>query len=125
MPSESEHKRKYLENKGILENEMNVESSRHYNWVTTIAFYAAVHLVEGELAKSNIHNTNHADRGTIVERYASFKKVRSQYKFLHDKSVIARYAGANMNREKAERALSCLKDIEKEIHLNDDSQPPA
>lgn len=117
MAAEAKHKDKYLENKSILENEMNVETSSHYNWIATIAFYAALHLVESELAKNGIHSKTHSDRGNVVERYAAFRNIRNQYKNLHDRSIVARYEGSNINKAKAEQALRWLKDIENEIML--------
>lgn len=117
MPSVSQHKMKYLENKQLLDNEMNIKSNTHYNWVTTIAFYAAVHLVEGELAKNDVHTTTHVSRDGFIEKYSAFRNIRNQYKFLHDKSVIARYTELNINQKKAEQAIRYLNDIEKEIQL--------
>lgn len=117
VAEEAKHKRKYLENKSILENEMNVEKSEHYNWIATIAFYAALHLVEGELSKDKLHSKTHSDRGNVVERYAAFRNIRTQYKNLHDRSIIARYEGSNISKKKAEQALEWLKDIEDEIQL--------
>lgn len=117
MPNELQHKDKYVENRKLLDNELNIENAQYYNWIATVAFYAAMHLVEGELAKSDIHNKTHLDRGNVVEKFSCFRNIRGQYKTLHDRSIIARYGKMSINKAKAEQALKCLNDIEKEINL--------
>ena len=117
MPSELQHKEKYAENRKLLDNELNIENEKYYNWISTVAFYAAMHLIEGKLANDDIHNKTHLDRGNVVERYSYFRNIRTQYKTLHDRSIVARYGKSSVNKKKAEQALKCLEEIEKEINI--------
>ena len=115
MPNINEHMKKYEENRTLLDNELNIEMCNCYNWIVTIAFYAAMHLVESSLAVNNIHSKTHIGRNTMIDRMSEFQEIRAQYKFLHDRSVIARYEAANMNKKKAVMALGFLNQIEKKI----------
>lgn len=117
MPTFDEHKTKYDKNKELLEQELNISKCTNYDWIVTVAFYTALHLVEAECAKTNIHNATHTDRGVYINRDRRFIKIRSQYKFLHDRSLAARYSSKIANKEKAEMALLTLKEIEKEIGI--------
>ena len=53
----------------------------------------------------------------MVNMQREFKNIRSKYKYLHTKSIVARYAGESITKTKAEDALKYLSDIEKEIIL--------
>lgn len=118
MPTLKEHKNKYDINKNLLDNELKIGDCTCYDWITVVAFYSAMHLIEGELAKSNIHNGDHTCRKRTVERFSNFRSIRNQYKVLYDRSRVARYGPAVIDKAKAENALECLKEIEKEITLN-------
>lgn len=111
----NEHIKKYEENRKLLDNELNINICNCYNWIVTIAFYAAMHLVESSLAVNNIHNKTHISRNNMIDRMSEFREIRAQYKFLHDRSVIARYEAANMNKQKAEMALTLLNQIESKM----------
>lgn len=123
MPTLEQHKKKYTKNRELLDKELNMENCDNYDWIVTVAFYAAIHLVEAELAKSNIHTRLHTDRSVNVERFNAFRTVRAQYKALHDRSVVARYEGTCMNKKKAEQALKYLAAIEENSDIvgNDDN----
>ena len=115
MPSTEEHKRKYDENRRLLDTNLNIEDCDFYNWIVTVSFYAALHLVEAKLAEYGIDSKDHFARCNNVERFSQFKNNRSQYKTQYDKSRIERYDGAFMNRKKGEFALKCLSEIEKQL----------
>lgn len=117
MPTLDEHKKKYDINKRLLTNELNINKCACYDWIVVVAFYAALHLTEGELSKQDLHTTNHTSRGGLVDSYSGFRMIRSQYKVLYDRSRVARYGPACMSKSKAEYALKCLEDIEKQIAL--------
>lgn len=118
MPNTEEHIRKYKENKKLLETNLNIENCDFYNWVVTVSFYAALHLVEAKLSESGIDSKDHFARSNNVERFNQFKNIRTQYKTLYDKSRIARYDAAFMNKKKGQFALKCLKQIEEEIKIS-------
>lgn len=117
VPTLEQHKKKYNKNRELLRKELNIDTCDNYDWIVTVAFYSAIHLVEAELAKSDIHTRVHTDRSVNVERFNIFRDVRAQYKALHDRSVVARYEGVCMSKKKAEQALKYLNDIEKVIEI--------
>ncbi len=41
---------------------LNERNKEHCNWVSTICFYAAFHVVEMQLVLDGIHSKNHIDR---------------------------------------------------------------
>lgn len=116
MPNYDEHMKKYNENKEILTKELDIGNGKYYNWIVTISFYAAMHLIEGQLAKSHIDSKNHKLRQNNVERFNVFKPIRVQYKILYDRSIVARYEPAFMTKDKSKLALKCLHEIEKELN---------
>lgn len=115
MPSTEEHIKKYEENKKLLESNLNIENCDFYNWIVTVSFYAALHLVEAKLAKDGIDSKDHFARNNNVDRFNQFSEIRSAYKTLYDKSRIARYDGTFMNKSKGKFALKCLNKIEHEL----------
>ena len=117
MPTLEQHKSKYSQNRALLDNELNILSCINYDWIITVSFYSALHLVEGELAKSNIHMKTHTDRAVMVGRNRAFDKIRSKYKMLHDRSIAARYGASSSKKGKALQSLQLLADIENEIIL--------
>lgn len=115
MPSENEHQKKYEDNKSLLENELDISKSTRYNWISTVAFYAVLHLVEARLATYGFHSANHTQRGNLVNTYRDFAQIRSKYKVLHTRSIVARYSGKDITKEKAQESLNYMKDIEEEL----------
>lgn len=69
------------------------------------------------MSKSNIHTRTHTDRDVMVARNRVFINIRSKYKMLHDRSIVARYGAKCLDKNKAQQALQFLSDIEKEIVL--------
>lgn len=115
MPSENEHRKKYQDNRDLLNNELSFDNSKRYNWILTVAFYSALHLVEARLASYGFHGRNHTLRENMVYQYSDFINIRAKYKDLHTKSIVARYSGKNITEEKARTAIKYLEDIEKEL----------
>ena len=117
MPSLENHKIKYTQNKALLAKELNIETCQNYDWMITIMFYTALHLVEGELAKTSVHTKTHTDRHTMINRNTVFRNIKAKYKTLHDRSIAARYSGKVATKTKAEYCMQLLEDIEKEITI--------
>ena len=115
VATEKEHRKKYRENKNILENELSIDRTVSYNWIATIAFYSVLHLVEGKLATYNIHSKSHTASENMVNSQRDFRNIRTKYKTLHTRSIVARYSGENISKDKAMEALQYLKDIEREL----------
>lgn len=115
MPTTEEHIKKYNENRKLLDTNLNIENCEFYNWIVTVSFYAALHLVEAKLAEDNIDSTDHFARNNNVERFSKFKNIRNEYKTLYDKSRVARYDGSFISQKKGQFALKCLEKVEKEL----------
>lgn len=122
MPTSSEHKIKYLENKSIIETVLNETEKSHCNWVSTICFYAALHRVEMELAIDNVHSKDHKDR---EEKMLASEKI-SQYilmrfKQMYTTSILARYEAKSVSPTIANQMRNYLKQIEDEFSSGKDS----
>ena len=117
MPTVDEHKKKYNINKQLLTNELKLDKCTCYDWISVVAFYSALHLIEGELAKGGIHSPDHSFRRRTIDMISNYSNVRRQFKVLYDRSRIARYGPLVVDKGKAEHALQCLEQIEKEITL--------
>lgn len=119
MPTKAQHLKKYKENKRLLETRLSFEEKDFYNWIVTVSFYTALHLVEARLAELNIDSADHTARNNNIERFNILKPVRDEYKTLYDRSRVARYDATFMNEKKAKFALYCLDRIEEELHITE------
>lgn len=115
MPKQSEHRNKYKENKQILETVLDVRNKEHCNWITTIAFYTALHIIEHEFAKENIDNKTHSERENRMQDSDKFSnKILSMFKQMSSNSKIARYKAENVSPTIANQMLIYLQKIEEE-----------
>lgn len=123
MPSTDQHMKKYLDNKELLNaSELNIETTKHYDWVVTIAFYSAVHIIEGEIFQNSSilgeHTKNHKKRAEIVGAHERFKNIRAKYNQLQTRCWVARYEAHRTSKDQAKRMLEYLRDIEEELLSN-------
>ena len=66
------------------------EGDRFPDWVTTIAFYKAIHLIDALLYKQcESHGYNHGTRNDIVRR--TYPTIYNNYSVLSQSSRVARY----------------------------------
>lgn len=63
MPTEAEHRAKYRENRRLLDGPPAFATVSE-PWAATVAFYAAVHLVESLAAREGLHHTGHVGPGS-------------------------------------------------------------
>jgi len=61
------------------------------DWVCTIAFYKALHIVEAVFATRGIHATNHEHRESILKRERQYAQLWRHYRPLWSASMVARY----------------------------------
>jgi hypothetical protein len=124
MPTQKEHRLKYLENKNVLDKLFDANNKEHSNWITTICFYTALHIVEYEFAAINISNSNysqkhskdHAERQENMINSGMFDpKILSMYKQMNTNSRVARYKADNITPTIANMMLNYLKKIEQEF----------
>lgn len=114
MPKIEQHLEQYMLNKKLLsESIFAIDSSEHLDWVLTIAFYCAVHLIEKQLAIIGFHNRNHEDRKNIIFKIKELKNISTQYVSLEVQSRRARYHCTKINKKDVFVALEYLEDIEK------------
>lgn len=115
MPKISEHKKKYLENKDIAENVLDITKEGHRNWIATICFYAAMHIIDMQLAKDNIHSKSHIEREEQIAKSSRISpKVNQKYKHLRTMSRIARYDAGSIAPTIADQLIRYLHNIEEE-----------
>ncbi len=117
MPTQKEHRLKYQENKDILDSLFDVKNKEHCNWITTISFYAALHMIEYQFAAKNVDNKNHNERQENMANNCDLinKKVQSMYKQMGTNSRIARYKSGNISPTIANQMLIYLSKIENEF----------
>lgn len=65
---------------------------RHSIWITTLAFYKALHVVQVALRlEGDGHCTNHDERHRVLKTHRKYHEIFKHYKQLHDMSLVARY----------------------------------
>lgn len=119
VPTVSEHRIKYLENKEIVENVLDVRNKSHCNWIATISFYAALHIVDMQLAIDNVHSRNHHEREEKLDKNARITNyVMMRYKQMCTVSRTARYEAASISPTVANQMVNYLHQIEKTYGLS-------
>ena len=115
MPKISEHKKKYLENKDIAENVLDISKEGHRNWIATICIYAALHVIDMQLAKDGIHSKTHIEREEQIAKSSRISpKVTMEYKHLRTMSRLARYDAESIGPTIANQLIRFLHNIETE-----------
>lgn len=114
MPDTSRHLDQYNHNKKFLTStELDKDSSTFPDWVITVAFYSAVHLIEKELANIPFHSPNHKNRDEVIVKIPKLKQIATQYATLEMQSKKARYECIVLKNKHASDAIELLKEIEK------------
>src|SRR5437899_3250684 len=93
MPAESEHEAKYRENRALLDGPPAL-STVSGPWAATIAFYAAVHLVERLAAREGVHHAKHvgtASRAKYLATHPVHAVIGPELAALLSASIVARY----------------------------------
>ena len=95
MPSSIEHRAKYEANRQLLDSGNNGGTLSTLNpcWAATVAFYAALHLVDRLAARNNYHPVNHGDRLAYVS--SQHRPILAAYNALKTASEIGRYGTVN------------------------------
>lgn len=98
MSGKNAHVRQVLHNQEFIDF-LDVDSTEYLDWVVTVAFHVAIHLVEGHLARHEIHTSTHGDRWAHMGRCKRLKPVYKDTRWLSDKSRMCRYDCWIPNRE--------------------------
>jgi hypothetical protein len=86
MGTRANHKEKADQNQAFLNG---IDQDLFPDWVVTVAFYKALHLVEMLFAVHGKHSDNHRDRHDSLKR--NFKQIWRHYLPLYTLSRRARY----------------------------------
>ena len=90
MASESEHIT--LANSNQLLIYHLIDDGRFPDWLVTVAFYKALHVVEAVFCfHLHAHSTSHTDRDERLKRYTRFGPIFKDYQHLFNESIIVRY----------------------------------
>jgi hypothetical protein len=93
MGTEAEHQLHYQESRALLDGPPPLIVSSK-SWATTVAFYAAVHLVERLAARDGKHHRRHSgdgSRNTYLARHLVHRIIKADFMALYSASLIARY----------------------------------
>ena len=90
MPAKHVHQDKHrVAQQSLAHLQAARESSRHADWIVTLAFYKALHAVDSYLAKFNIHPQDHYNRKKEVLQH--LQHIHGKYSALYNASRTARY----------------------------------
>jgi hypothetical protein len=91
MPSREAHLQLAARNKEALDYLLR-KAEKLPEWIATVAFYRALHLVEALFAHDeNEHSHNHEERDQRLKRNRRYANIYKHYRPLWAASVIARY----------------------------------
>lgn len=116
LSTSQEHRKKYAENKEILNTLFDEKEKKHSNWIATICFYTSLHMIEAKMAGKNLHSKSHRERSDYIESSGLFSnKVRMMYKQLETNSKIARYSENDITPTVANQMKRYMEQIENEV----------
>jgi hypothetical protein len=107
MGTQSDHREKADHNQAFLES---IDATKYPDWVVTVCFYKALHLVEMVFAKDNRHSDNHRDRHDTLKR--KHPDIWRQYLPLYVQSRRARYKVRDINQQTVAYVLGRLSKVE-------------
>ena len=90
MPNEKNRLKLADKNKLVVEF-LCQKMDQFSDWVTCVAFYRALHLVEALLARDKKHGRDHGTRKDILAQTPRYQKIYKHYRRLYAASIIARY----------------------------------
>ena len=108
MGTRADHRDKAEQNQEFLNS---IDANRFPDWVVTVAFYKALHLVEMLFAKHGEHSDNHRDRHDMLKRI--FAEIWREYRPLYTLSRRARYKVRSISDETMTYALGRKDAVER------------
>jgi hypothetical protein len=112
VPNRAEHLSKALGNEQFAKA-IVLGTSTDVEWVVTVFFYAAIHLIESFLATKSVHSKNHSERNMHVSFW--LRGIYREYRTLGDDSRMARYNVIPLVPGHAARAQQLMTKIKIEI----------
>lgn len=90
MPSKAAHTLAASENQKAIDY-LCVKLEEFPQWVATVAFYKALHIVEAVLAAEGKHTDEHKVRNRLLKTTPKYEHIWKHYRPLFNDSMIARY----------------------------------
>jgi hypothetical protein len=118
MPTEQVHLAQASHNKDLIVY-LNAANPGFPDWVITVAFYSAIHLLEAFLAKQlGYHSTSHVTRDSVLSKFSQLKPIYVDYSELKNTCWASRYNTlySKWTAPQVQDALTSLQNIEH--HLN-------
>ena len=96
MPNKAEHLALAEHNQGVIDY-LKLEAARHPDWIATVAFYKALHLVEALFTRFTTikHGGNHVVREETMKKDRRYDNIFPHYKVLKEVSCVARYLASD------------------------------
>jgi hypothetical protein len=107
MPKPKQHQDRANRNRALLDS---ISATGPPDWMATVAFYVAVHLVEKLRAYSGEHSTNHDERAAAVRK--QFRAIQVPYHQLYEVSRLARYGTTGQFKMTVQQVKSLLIDTQ-------------
>jgi hypothetical protein len=97
MPNERSHLALANHNQDLLDR-LVVEIDAFPDWVATVAFYKALHVVEAVFACENParHGADYVNRERILKSSPKYEHIYRHYRVLYSASMVARYMQDNL-----------------------------
>ena len=112
MATESEHKQQARHNQTFLGT---IDANHFPDWVATVAFYEAVHLIEMFFAHKVLYpGGSHTKRNNVLKR--SYPAIWKDYRPLYAFSRLARYWCMKVTPENADYIRKRLRRVEEAIN---------
>ena len=112
MPSEEDHLKLATHNRETIEF-LCTERDRFPDWITTVAFYTSLHLVDALLAHdSGSHGRDHRQRSRILKRENRYKAICKAHQMLYEASCVARYLSDGDGEYKTFEDYMTAEDVE-------------
>jgi len=90
MPSKEAHLAQAQRNQEVLDY-LLADPAKCAEWIATVAFYEALHLVEALFAHHGVHSHNHEDRDHRLKSDRRYRHIYKHYRPLWAASIVARY----------------------------------
>ncbi len=110
MGTAATHSQQAIHNQRFLNS---IDRLAFPDWYVTVAFYKAVHLVEGLLVRKGHPTGSHVQRNTALKRL--FPAVWTQYRPLYNQSRVARYFCVPIPPGKVSQAETRLRAVESAV----------
>jgi len=110
MATPEEHQKQADHNQSFLDS---IDANVYPDWVATVAFYRAVHLVEKLFHTRGHDSGSHVRRNTVLKR--QYLPIWREYKTLYSFSRLARYWCLKVKPEHTKFILQRLSRVEREV----------